>query len=339
MRLFGKDIEKEVTIIAEIGVNHEGSLGKALELIELAAGAGADAVKFQSYTPERYISSGDPERLARVTKYCLDLDAHKQLKRKADSCDIHFFSTAVSEDWVEPIAAISDTIKIASGDLTFEPVIRSAARTGRTIILSVGLGEIAEIDRSVGWLKEEIGSDKIAGRVALMHCVVAYPTPVEQANVSNIGYLQQRYGLTAGYSNHVVGPSACYAAAGRGTKLFEVHFTDQKEGRSFRDHALSFNPDELAALVKELPRIAAAIGEPGKFRQLAETANMQAARKGIVAAKDLAAGIVLTEGDLQFARPAIEFSSGELSLVVGARLNIAVKQGFPVPRAAISPKQ
>ena len=162
-------------VIAEIGVNHEGDQNKALELLRAAAKAGVDAVKFQSYTPERYIAAPDQERLERVSRFMLDEQAHRDLAKEAANIGVSFLSTPVSEDWLPLLIELGAAVKIASGDLNFVPVIRGAARSSKPIILSVGLGSLEEIDRAVEWIKSEIGDDQLAKRLVLMHCVSAYP--------------------------------------------------------------------------------------------------------------------------------------------------------------------
>lgn len=329
MKIFGKDLAFEVAIIAEIGVNHEGSTEKALELLHAAAEAGADAVKFQSFTPSRYVTPAESDRFQRVCRFQLDRDAHDRLVAEASRLGVSFLSAAISEDWVSYIATHSEAIKIASGDLDFEPVIRSAAATGRPIILSVGLGTVEEIDRAVEWVRDEVGGELLPDRLILMHCVTAYPTPIDQANVSNVPFLRERYGLTVGYSNHVIGPEACYAAVALGASLVEVHFTDQKEGRIFRDHALSFEGKDLSAMVTTVKKIRASLGIPGATRQPVEIGNLASMRKGVTAARDLAPGYVLTMDDLAFARPIIGFSCVDAKNLVGRKLLTPVTAGYP----------
>lgn len=330
MNLFGKDLSKDIVFVAEIGVNHEGNLEKALALLRAATAAGVDVVKFQSFTPHLYVTPAEAERFQRVSRFQLDRDAHDQLVAEASKLGVHFLSSAISEDWVPYIAANSEAIKIASGDLNFEPVIRAAAATGRPLILSVGLGTLDEIDRAVSWIRDEVGAEALAERLILLHCITAYPTPIEQANVANIRFLRERYGLTVGYSNHVIGPEACYAAAALGASLFEVHFTDCKVGRTFRDHALSFEANDLADLIAKVKLIRSSLGTPGATRQPAEAGNLASMRKGITAARDLPAGTVLARGDLAFARPQTGFSCVDLDLVVGRKLGAAVAAGHPL---------
>ncbi len=320
MKLFDKNLDREVAIVAEIGVNHEGDVRAASRLVRLAAEAGADAVKFQSYTAERFASSDDAERLARVRRFALDEAAHRQLAAEAAALGVTFFSTAVTEDWVPLLAELAPVVKIASGDLTFEPVIRAAAATGKLVILSTGLGTVEEIDRAVSWLRAEIGNAEIADRLVLLHCISAYPTPLEEANLLSIPYLAERYGIPVGYSNHVSGIDACLAAIALGAQVIEAHFTDSRTDRTFRDHELSLEPDEMAELVRRAPAFRASRGAWGKTRQASELPLLNLVRKGLVAARDLGRGHLLARDDLMYARPATGFASGDLDQVLGRRL-------------------
>lgn len=336
MKLFGKDLTKEVAIVAEIGVNHEGDPEAARRLIRLAAEAGADAVKFQTYTPERFASADDPARLERVGRFGLSTDTHWTLKCEADEAGIVFFSTAVTEDVVPLLAELAPVIKIASGDLDFEPVIRAAAGTGKPVIISTGLGTLDEVDQAVDWVRDEVGAAALAERLILMQCVSAYPTPIEEAGVAAVPLMRERYGVTVGYSNHIIGPEACHAAIVLGAPLLEVHFTDQKGGREFRDHALSFEPSDLRNLVEQAPRIRACLGAPEKIRMPSEAGNLEIVRKGVVAARDIPGGTVLARDDLMFARPATEFPANQVDRLVGATLAIPLKRGELVRRDAVS---
>jgi N,N'-diacetyllegionaminate synthase len=170
----------------------------------------------------------------------------------------------------------------------------------------------------------------------LMQCVSAYPAPIEEASVLGVPYLAEQTGLRVGYSNHVIGPDACYAAVAHGACMLEVHFTDQKTGREFRDHALSFEPDDLRSLMAIVPRLRASLGARGKGRQTSELANIKAVRKGVVAARDLDAGRVLTREDLSFARPQTEFAASEIESLIGKRLDRALRSGELMPRAGVS---
>lgn len=332
MKLFGKDTQQDIVLIAEIGVNHEGSPEAAMRLLRLAAKAGADAVKFQHYTPERYASASDPNRLNRVRSFRLDAATFEQLAAEAERLDVGFFSSALSEDVVPFLDTICDAHKIASGDLTFRPVIQAAAATGNPLLLSTGLATVEEIDQAVAWVRQAIGDAPLAARLVLLHCVSAYPAELADANIRSVPFLAERYGVTVGYSNHVVEPEPCLAAAALGATVFEVHFTDQKQGREFRDHSLSFEPGEFAALAESLGRIRRSLGTFGKAPAKGEVAGRTAFRKGVIAARDLPAGTALSRDDLMFARPATEFVSGEVDRLPGRQLKRPVRAGELIAR-------
>lgn len=336
MRLFGKDLDREVVVVAEIGSNHEGNPEAARRLIRLAAEAGADAVKLQTFTPSHFIAADDTERLARVSQFRLGEEAHRQLAAEAASLGIAIFSTAVTEDVVPLLDELFPAIKIASGDLDFEPVIRSAAATSKPLILSTGLGTVDEIDRAVGWIADASPHIPLSERLVLMHCVSAYPAPLEEANLLSISFLHERYRVPVGYSNHVIGLDAPLAAVMLGASVIEVHFTDRREGRTFRDHQLSLLPDELAELVAKAPRIRVSRGTFNKSRQPSETPNLWTIRKGIAAARDLEAGSILAREDVLFARPATEFRASDIDQVIGRRLAVALPAGAQLRRAHLT---
>jgi N-acetylneuraminate synthase/N,N'-diacetyllegionaminate synthase len=335
VRIFERDLEHDIAVVAEIGVNHEGDVEAATKMIGAAADAGADAVKIQSYTPWRYAAANNPERLAQVSRFALDEAAHRDLAAHAHDRGIAFLSTPLTEDWVPLLGELSTAIKVASGDLTFEPTIRAAAATGLPVLISTGLGTIDEIDGATRWMREEIGEAPLGERLVLLHCVVAYPTPIEEANLACIGLMRDRYAVPVGWSNHVIGPDACLAAAALGAAVIEVHMTDRREGKTFRDHEMSFEPQELASVIDQLRRVRAAIGEPRKERTVTETPLLGAVRKGVVAATDLAAGTRLRAVDLAFARPATEFSAAEAASLVGGRLTVDLVRGALVPRSGV----
>lgn len=335
MHLFGKDLNTEIAIIAEIGVNHEGDFDAALKLLRLAAKSGADAVKFQNYTPARYASASDPARLERVGTFCLDDDAMRALRKEAITMNVAILSTPLSEDKIALDADLFPAIKLASGDLTFEPAIRGAAATGLPILLSTGLGTMDEINQAIVWFKDEAGTDDVHDRLILLQCVSAYPTPIEQANVLAVPYLKNETGLRVGYSNHVIGLEACFAAAAHGACVIEVHFTDCKTGREFRDHELSCEPSDLKMLVEMAPRLKQSLGTAAKVRQSAEQPLLEAVRKGIIAARELDAGHILTNEDMMFARPATEFPSTEVGSLIGKRITQHYKLGESIRRADV----
>ncbi|PCI97414.1 MAG: hypothetical protein COB14_09050 [Alphaproteobacteria bacterium] len=335
MKLFDKDLETEVVYVAEIGVNHEGGLDYAKDLLKSAAQSGADAVKFQGYTPERYASASNVERLARVSKFALSAEQYAELVALAKELNVHIFSTPLTEDWVDILDPTSDVFKIASGDITFEAVIRAAAKTQKPVIISTGVATLEEIDQAVAWVKDEIGDAALKDRLVIMQCICAYPAPLDQANVRGVPFLQERYGVYVGYSNHIVEAEACYAAIALGAPVIEVHFTDKKTGRDFHDHALSFEPEELKQLIAVGNRIKASLGSYDKIIQPCEL-DPQLVRKGVVAANDLTDGHVLSRDDLMFARPATEILSGDVLKLVGKKIGHAYKKGEQIKKSELN---
>jgi N,N'-diacetyllegionaminate synthase len=341
MKLFGKNTEKDLIVIAEVGVNHEGSITKAKELINLAKESGADAVKFQSYTPERYITAMDEERYKRVKKFSLNENDLIDLKKYAKNLNIPIFSTAVTEDWVEILSKHFDTIKIASGDLNFKPVIDLALKTNKKIILSVGGGNKDEIKRTIDWCKEYSRDISLEDRLVLMHCVAAYPVPIDEANILNMSWLKKTFGLVTGYSNHVIGANACLAAVALGAQVIEVHFTDNKRDRTFRDHALSFEPKDLSEFIKIAKDIKLSIGREVSFRPKSEINNLVAMRKGVIVKKNMKAGDIISEEDLLYSRPT---SHGNINkpvheikeYLLGKTLQSDIKKYFPIKNEDVS---
>lgn len=327
MNLFGKDLEKDIVIIAEIGVNHEGSLESAMNLISLAHQSGADAVKFQSYTPEKFISSDDRERMERVKRFHLSEAEHLKLISHANTVGISFFSTAVTEDWIPFLSLNTEVLKIASGDITFEPTIRLAAETGKIVILSTGGANIKEIRKAIGWFEDSSKWKDIKDKLILMHCISAYPTPLEEANLSSIKFLQNKTGLKVGYSNHVKGLYAPILSIALGANLLEVHFTDSRENKKFHDHHLSLIPEELKELSISVSSIKKSLGTYDKFCSKIEENNLLGLRKGIIAAHNIIKGKIIERTDLMYARPANNIDSSKINTLIGKKSTCDIKKG------------
>jgi N-acetylneuraminate synthase/N,N'-diacetyllegionaminate synthase len=164
----------------------------------------------------------------------------------------------------------------------------------------------------------------------LLQCTASYPAPIEDANLAVIPMLRQRYGVPVGYSNHVLGAEACLAAIALGACLLEIHFTDQKEGRTFRDHQLSMTAPELRTLIESARRVHSSVGSAEKAVQPSEQASSLELRKGIIAARDLAPGVVIKADDLSYARPATFFRSGQRDQLIGRTLKRAVGAGASI---------
>lgn len=327
MRIGPHDLDQHVLIVAEIGVNHEGEFERACWLVEQAAKAGADAVKFQTYRAEDYIAQNDVERFARVKRFQLSLPQFAELAGLAARCGVTFFSTPLDAWSADALEGLMPVYKIASGDLTHVSLIRAIARKPTPLLLSTGMGTEAEIARTLDVIRQADPATPLEEKVALLHCVSSYPAPVGELHLRAIPYLHQRFGLTVGYSDHALGILAPQVAVALGARIIEKHFTDRRTGRSFRDHQLSVEPAELAELVSHIRTIERMLGEPAKRVGPAEQANLVAMRRSIAARQPIARGAVITWDALTFVRPATGIPAEAVDEVVGRRARRDIPQG------------
>lgn len=327
MKIGTVDTTREVLIVAEIGNNHEGDVAVAEELIGRAAEAGVQAVKFQTFRAEDFVSPLDPERYERMKRFELSRDAFTQLARQAREAGLLFISTPLdlgSARFLEPLV---DAYKIASGDNDFHPLIEAAATTGKPLILSTGLADLGVIDHTVACIRKIWHDHDIAQSLGLLHCVTAYPVPPEQANLAVIRTLAARYDATVGYSDHTIGIRAAVLAVAAGARIIEKHFTLDNNHSSFRDHQLSADVPTMRRLVEEIREAESLLGNGIKDLQPEEKANLVPVRRSVVAVRDLPAGHTLGPGDLTWKRPGGGVPPGREALVLGRRLKTAVQAG------------
>ncbi len=233
MQLFNKEVGKELIVVAEIGVNHEGSVEKAKELMELAMNAGADACKIQVGD----VTSG-PER--KGAGFALSEKQVRELASYGNDMGIPLFASALSVSAVALCAELFPVIKVAARDFEDYGLLMEINKTRHPIIASVGDSHPS---------KAGLLCNLFYGRCIMLHTVQKYPTPLEEADIEKMELLMECYkGVHIGYSNHVIGPKACYRAVAAGASMIEVHFTDDKT-REFRDHKLSFTPGELEEFI------------------------------------------------------------------------------------------
>lgn len=322
------NLNEKVFIVAEIGVNHEGSLETASMLVKKAAEAGVDAVKFQTYLPEEYVTAADKERFARVGRFALSFDDFRQLSDLAQSLGVIFFSTPLgipSTDALEPFVPI---YKISSGDLTYHPLLIHIAKKGKPVVLSTGGANVEEIDAAVAVLKEHGPDHPLNEWLLLNQCVACYPAPADQINLRAMDFLRERYGVLVGYSDHTLSNAMCLAAVALGARWIEKHFTDRKTGRDFHDHALSSEPEEMAQLVRDIRDIEAGLGQRGKFRAPCEETGLPRLRRGIAVNRDMKAGETITAEDITWLRPESDFPIGAEDRVIGRKLAKDVSMGY-----------
>ena len=315
----------KIFIIAEAGDNHNGSLEFAFQLVDKAAEAGADCVKFQTFVTEEVISKraekaeyqkestgAEESQYEMVKKLELSFENFRELQRYAQEKGLTFLSTPFdipSVDFLESIHV--PYFKIPSGEITNLPYLIRIAQTGRDIILSTGMAEMDEIETAVRILREHG-----AGEISLLHCNTEYPTPMEDVNLRAMLSLKEKFGVKVGYSDHTKGIEVPIAAAALGAEIIEKHFTldHNMEGP---DHKASLEPDELKAMVDGIRNIEKALGSGIKTASNSEKKNIDIARKSIVARKKIVKGETLTEENLAVKRPGNGISPMKWYEVIG----------------------
>ena len=315
----------EVLVVAEIGNNHEGDFRRAIEMIVQAAEADVDAVKFQVFRASEFTNPQDVRRRKQLEGFELAFEEFGQLAELAHSKGVAFVATPLDMPSLEFVAETADAIKIASGDLDFVPLVQRAAAGQTPLILSTGVSGQARIADALAVVEAARG--RPAPDTAILHCVSAYPTPLDQVNLNSIPWLRERFGYPVGWSDHTLGLDASLAAVALGAILVEKHFTLEGIQSDFRDHALSATPGEIRALVEGVRQTVAMLGAPGKPVVPAEEPNADAIRRSIAAARDLPAGHELAVADITWLRPAGGLEPGREAEVIGRRLSRAMAAG------------
>lgn len=321
------ELEQKVMVIAEIGNNHEGSYGLACDLIGMAAQAGADAVKFQTFRAEHYVSPGDKERFARLQKFELTLEQFANLSKRAEKAGLAFISTPFDLASARGLNSMVASYKISSGDNTFYPLLEACAITGKPIIMSSGLVDIDELRYSTALIRKIWSEQGIAQELAVLHCVSSYPVPPEQANLNAIRHIGEALNCTAGYSDHTMGIEAPVLAVALGARIIEKHFTIDHNYSDFRDHQLSADPGQLKMMVERIREAESYLGKPFKEVQACETAGLTSMRRSVAAAKDLATGHILCWDDITWIRPGGGIAPGRENLVLGRKCSVPIGAG------------
>lgn len=326
-----------VFIVAEAGVNHDGILADALALIDVAAEAGADAVKFQTFTAEKALTAramkaayqatntgSGGTQLDMVKRLELSPSDHLALVERCRESGIAFMSTAFDMDSLALLAELDvPAIKIPSGDLTWGSMLLAAARMGKPLFVSTGMADLEEVCQALAviafalihpgrpgsmaecdacWATEQ-GRAAVAERVTVLQCTTQYPAPAEAANLRAMIAMGEAFGVRVGYSDHTLGISVATAAVALGARVIEKHFTLNRD-RQGPDHAASLEPHELAAMVRAIRDVEVALGDGIKAPSAIEMPNRLVARRALVAARPLAAGEALTEDAVTAKRPA-----------------------------------
>ncbi|MDE2166810.1 MAG: N-acetylneuraminate synthase [Alphaproteobacteria bacterium] len=352
-----------VFVIAEAGVNHNGDPERALNMVEAAARAGADAVKFQTFRAELLASPEAPKapyqarttdagetQIEMLRRLELDERAHRRLASAAKDAGIEFMSTPFDLNSLELLLAIGiRRIKIASGDITNGPLLLRAARSGLPTILSTGMALLGEVRDALGVLAwgyrrqadppslaalrddyaRDSGGTTFAEKVMLLQCASAYPAPPQAINLRAMDTLANTFRLAVGLSDHSVGIAIAIAAAGRGAAVIEKHFTLDRTLPG-PDHAASIEPDELAAMIRAIREVERAMGNGRKEPAEAEQPNIRAARRGLIAARDIAAGTPITVDMFVVVRPATGISPIRIWDFLGKPAARTYRMGEPI---------
>ena len=326
---------RPVFVIAEAGVNHNGVLSSAFELIDVAAHAGADAVKFQTFIAEKTISAGatkadyqklstgaEESQLEMVRRLELSFDDFRKLKAHCDERGIIFLSTPFDFESVDFLHSLGvPAFKISSGDLTNHPLLRHVAAKGLPVIISTGMGEMDEVEEAIEVVRAA-GNNEIA----LLQCVTNYPADPADVNLRAMQTMAGAFGVPVGYSDHTLGIEVALAATALGACVIEKHFTLD---RSFPgpDHQASLEPRELEAMVAGIRKVEAALGSGFKTPAASELSNAAVARRSLVAARAIKAGELMTRDLIELKRPGTGLPPKMLDQVLGKTARVDLKAG------------
>lgn len=325
-------------IIAEAGVNHNGDEKLAFALVDAAYRAGVDIVKFQTFKANKLVTAqaktanyqaenmqSSESQLAMLSRLELSHETHKKLIAYCQSLGIEFLSTAFDDESLDFLVRELKltTLKIPSGELTNAPFVLAHARTGCKLILSTGMATLSEIEQALGVIAFglmsradvspspaafELAYASVEGQrllkeyVTILHCTTEYPAPINEINLKAMQTMSAAFGLAVGYSDHTQGITIPIAAVALGARVIEKHFTLDRNMEG-PDHKASLEPDELAAMVKGIRDIEQALGDGIKVPQMSEQKNKSAARKSLVAARDIASGAFFDTDNLAIKRP------------------------------------
>jgi N,N'-diacetyllegionaminate synthase len=302
-----------VFIIAEAGVNHNGSVDLAKKLIDVASISGVDAVKFQTFKAENFVaintqkadyqkrtSDSSESQFDMIKKFELDIETHKDLIAYCQRKDIMFLSTPYDNESIDLLSDLGLQIfKIPSGEITNLPYLRHIGSLGKRVVLSTGMSNLREVGDALNILIDA-GTSK--DNIVVMHANTMYPTPMEDVNLNAMLTIQKEFGVVIGYSDHTLGIEVDIAAVAMGAKCIEKHFTLDKNMEG-PDHKASLEPEELRVMVNAIRNIEKAFGSSEKKPSPSESVNIKVVRKSIVAKKNIKKGDLLTDKNIAVKRP------------------------------------
>ena len=327
-----KNNKQSVFIIAEAGVNHNGSIELAKQLIDVAVEAGVDAVKFQTFKTENLVSKGAQKanyqkettnstesQFDMIKKLELDVETHHELIKYCNNKNIMFLSTPFDLDSIDLLDNLGLKIfKIPSGEITNLPYLRKIGTLNKKVILSTGMATISDIESALDILTN---AGTLKKNITVLHANTMYPTPMEDVNLKAMNTIGSTFDVSFGYSDHTLGIEVDIAAVALGASCIEKHFTLDKKMEG-PDHKASLEPYELKEMVKGIRNIELALGDTIKKPSPSETPNIEVARKSIVANKNIKKGDLLTTSNITTKRPATGISPMRWDEIIGS---IAIK--------------
>lgn len=320
MRIGACDTVERVLVIAEVGNNHEGDIGRAREMVAAAAEAGADAVKFQTYRTEHYVSAADPARFSLLKRFELSQDDFITLKLEADRQGILFLSTPFDLGSAHFLNELVPAFKIASGDNTFPQLLGCIAGFAKPVLLSCGLLSQNEICNSVALLRAEWAQRGVSPGLAVLHCISSYPAPEHEVHLNSMLPVAEAVAAVPGYSDHTLGTKAALLAVACGARIIEKHFTLDKQLSNFRDHQLSADPTEFKELMGLIRQAEVILGTTAKCLRTCETNIMPQVRRSAAMARSKPAGSALCHEDLTWVRPGGGFAPDSEASLIGRTL-------------------
>jgi len=312
-----------VYLIAEIGGNHEGDFEYAKKLTQLACKSGVDAVKFQIYTGNSLVNPIEsPERHKHFRKFELEPGEYVELAKICQMYEVEFAASVwdiQALEWIEPYM---NWYKIGSGDLTSHPILKKITSLGKPIILSTGLATLSDVRESITFIQACDKRYRQKKQLALLQCTSMYPIPDDEANLSVIETFKKEFQLTIGYSDHTVGSDALEVAVAMGAEILEMHFTDSRENKLFRDHKVSLTSKEIQQLIQKIKKIKLLQGHGNKAPTPAEIEanHITSFHRAIYPSQDIEAGTIINENNICVLRPNTGIDAKDWEKLIGKRL-------------------
>lgn len=334
---------KKCYVIAEAGVNHNGSEETALQLVETAAKAGADAVKFQTFKADKLVAEGTAtaeyqkhqtgieDQYTLIKNLELSEDLHRKIINHCNKCKIEFMSTPFDIDSAQFLRELGmERLKIPSGELTNLPFIRDLAAFNKPMILSTGMANLEEVKEAVATVKEERKKrgfvEPLQEMLTILHCTSNYPARVEDVNLKAMQTMAAELGLPVGYSDHTDGIFVSVSAVALGAKVIEKHFTMDRSLPG-PDQKASLEPEELELMIKQIRQIEASLGDGVKAPRASELPVRDLVRRSATLIKDKKAGEVIGDDDLVLLRPGTGIPPKNLTEIIGRQLKRALVAG------------